>query len=313
MIKISVLVPIYNSEKYLKQCIESIINQTFKEIEIICINDGSNDNSLKIINEFQKKDSRIKLINKKNSGYGNSLNIGIQKSQGEYISIIESDDFIDKSFLETLYTNKENNDIIKSSFYFYPNFKKYNIKNCNTNINSNPAIITLKPSIWSAIYKKEFLFKNSISFKNSKGASYQDVSFQFKTFFKAQKIKLINKPLYFYRTNNEHSSINSNKKIFSIVKEYNEINIFLKNKKYTQQFYNQKLLAELKSYIWNLKRINNSAKKIFLYITSKKFKKYNTNLFFKDKTITLKDKIKLFLIINKPELITLLIYFHKFV
>lgn len=91
-VKVSIVVPIYNVEKYLRQCLDSIVNQTLKNIEIICVNDGSTDNSLKIIQEFADKDSRIKIINKENTGYGNSMNIGFDAAIGEYIGIVESDD-----------------------------------------------------------------------------------------------------------------------------------------------------------------------------------------------------------------------------
>ena len=101
MPKISVLIPVYNAEQYLNKCIQSVISQSLKNIEIIIINDGSNDSSLEIIKSF--KDERIKLFNKKNSGYGASLNLAINNAQGEYISILEADDFMHENMLETLY------------------------------------------------------------------------------------------------------------------------------------------------------------------------------------------------------------------
>ena len=101
--KISVLVPIYNTEKYLKKCLDSIAGQTLKDIEVICVNDGSTDNSLAVAEEFAEKDPRFKVINKENTGYGNTMNIALEKASGEYIGIVESDDFAASDMFEYLY------------------------------------------------------------------------------------------------------------------------------------------------------------------------------------------------------------------
>ena len=100
--KISIIVPIYNTEKYLKQCLDSIINQTYQNLEIICINDGSTDNSLDTLKTYIKKDSRIKLIDQKNQGLSNVRNQGLKKATGEYISFVDSDDEIKPTFIESL-------------------------------------------------------------------------------------------------------------------------------------------------------------------------------------------------------------------
>ena len=119
MAKISVVVPVYNVEKYLKECINSIINQTLEDIEIICVNDGSTDSSLEILNDYAKKDSRIIVINKSNSGYGHTMNMGLNAASGEYIGIIESDDFADKNMFEDLYklAKEYDADIVKGDWY----------------------------------------------------------------------------------------------------------------------------------------------------------------------------------------------------
>ena len=102
--KLSILVPCYNVEKYVAQCLSSIVNQTLQNIEIICINDGSTDKTLEILQSFQTTDSRIKIINKKNSGYGDSMNLGLDMAKGKYIGIVESDDYIE-SLICLLYTS----------------------------------------------------------------------------------------------------------------------------------------------------------------------------------------------------------------
>ena len=196
--KISIIIPIYNVNKYLRECIDSIINQTLKNIEIICVNDGSTDNSLEIIKEYIY-DNRIIIINKNNSGYGDSMNQGLNIASGEYIGIVESDDFIDINMFENLYkiTKKGDIDIVRSNFYLYweknkkeaLNFKI--LKNLYNKI-FNPMelqnIFLVQPSIWAGIYKKLFLIKNDIKFLTTPGASYQDTSFFYKTLYKANKI-----------------------------------------------------------------------------------------------------------------------------
>lgn len=97
MTKVSVIMPVYNVGEYLEECLKSVINQTLKEIEIICVNDGSTDGSLQILNKFVELDKRIRIINKENTGYGHSVNCGIDEAQGEYIGVVETDDYIDAS------------------------------------------------------------------------------------------------------------------------------------------------------------------------------------------------------------------------
>ena len=197
MPKVSVLVPVYNVEKYLKQCLNSVIGQTLQDIEIICINDGSTDSSLSILEEFAKNDNRIKIINKENSGYGASMNMGLDLAIGEYIGIIESDDFADEKMFEDLYdlAVKNNADIVKSDFYYH--FSNENIsrkagkilsKNKTFSIKDDTSALKILPTIWSAVYKRSFLNENNIRFLETKGASYQDTSFAFKTLACAKNI-----------------------------------------------------------------------------------------------------------------------------
>ena len=304
MTKISILIPTYNNENYISSCLESVINQTYKNIEILIINDCSTDNTQKILKEFAKKDKRIKIItNNKNYGYGKSLNIGIKSSKGDYIQIVESDDFIEPEMSEILLNQalKHNTDIIKSDFYIIKKNKKNKSKNhtnypINQNINTttNPELYLLKPSVWSFLFKKEFLIKNNIIFNETEGASFQDTSFQFKCLYFAQNIRLIENQLYNYNLDNPNSSINNDKKAFAIINEFATINNFFDNKNNEQTPF--KLLFELKAYLWNLKRINKKYKKNFLTKIKDIFNSYDTSSFFKSKKIPLKYKIKLFAI-----------------
>ena len=121
MTKVSVLVPIYNVEKYLDECLASLAKQTLKDIEIICINDGSTDNSPKILQKYAKKYPNFVVINKQNSGYGDSMNKGLEKATGEYIGIVESDDFIESDAFEKLYklAHETKADIVKANYFYH--------------------------------------------------------------------------------------------------------------------------------------------------------------------------------------------------
>lgn len=220
---ISVIIPVCNVEKYVKECVESVMNQTFKDLEIICVDDGSTDNSLKILKELEKKDTRIKVIAKNNTGYGNSVNVGLKNCNGKYISIIESDDFIDLHMYEDLIavSNNENIDIIKGNFWDYYdlengegrnviNNERKKVKHINVKFTlyEDPELLWGHPSIWSALYRREFLEKNSIKFMEEPGGGWVDNPFFFETLLLAESIIWIDKPYYHYRKTNMNSSSN---------------------------------------------------------------------------------------------------------
>lgn len=145
---ISIIVPLYNSEKYLSKCIDSIISQTYKNLEIILINDGSTDNSLNILNKYIKKDKRINLINKENGGASTARNIGLKESKGKYISFIDADDYVEKDYIEKLYESliKNNADMAICDFY---------------NVNENNEIILNNSPIKSELLTKKDFFKKT--------------------------------------------------------------------------------------------------------------------------------------------------------
>ncbi len=313
MAKVSVVVPVYNVEKYLTECLDSIINQTLEDIEIICVNDGSTDSSLEILNNYAQKDKRIIVINKANSGYGNTMNIGINASRGEYIGIIESDDFADKNMFEDLYKiAKENDaDIVKGDWYNYWSKNKFSRKNNRispakafklTNSMQDKSLLRINPSVWSAIYKRDFLNKYNIRFLETPGASYQDLAFSFKIFALAQRVILTDKAYLHYRQDNINSSVKSKTKVYCVCDEYDEIDRFLDE--YPQLKFEYKIQEEINrynGYVSSVLRIDDSVKPEFIKVFSEHFKEeYNSGLlgdeFFK------KIKKKEFMtLINSPD------------
>lgn len=311
--KVSVIIPIYNVEKYLRQCLESIIVQTLQDIEIICVNDGSTDASSKILQEYRFKDERIKIINKENTGYGNTMNVGIDAAKGEYIGIVESDDFIKPDMYENLYKLivKNNCDFVKSDFYNYwtspektlqhSRMGKYKL---NEVISTKEDINILKitPSVWSSIYKKDFLDKNNIRFLETPGASYQDTSFHYKTFISAGRLLLTDKAYVYYRQDNENSSVKNKEKVYCICDEYNEIHKYIqKNEKLKdcEQFI---YAQHFKAYYWNMARIAPKFRKEFYKCYQEEFKKYyDSGLLKEDFYKYLKKKLDFSLFINAPD------------
>lgn len=243
--KVSVLVPCCNVEKYVSQCMDSIIAQTLNDLEIICINDGSKDSTLKILQSYAKKDPRIKIIDKPNSGYGDSMNKGLAIASGEYIGIVESDDFIEPNMYEELYNTARTFDaeVVKANFWLYWSnplknelHEFFKQEECgfilNPRIHNNASIFGRKPSIWSAIYKNSFLKKNKINFLTTPGASFQDTSFTFKVYAACEKMVCLYQPFLHYRQDNENSSVNNaDKKAYFVCQEYEEIEKYITERK----------------------------------------------------------------------------------
>lgn len=290
-VKVSVVVPIYNVEKYLRQCLDSIANQTLQEIEVICVNDGSTDSSPDIIQEYVEKDSRFKCINKPNTGYGNSMNRGFDLACGEYIGIVESDDYADPDMFESLYriAHDNNLDAVKSGYYLY--YSKPKEKNVEQIIVSESLagkticpredfkakqemvdFFNIKPTIWSAIYKKDFIRNHDIRFNETPGASFQDTAFNFKVWACADRMQLVPRAFLHYRQDNEGSSVNSGGKVFCVCDEYAEMERFLrKHPIYRGKLECVKNRLKYDTYMWNYERLSPKFKYVFIERASCEF------------------------------------------
>ncbi len=260
-IKISIIVPVYNVENYLKECLDSLVQQTLKEIEIICVNDGSKDDSLKILLDYAKEDDRVRVIDKENAGYGHAMNIGLDNAVGEYIGIVEPDDYIKLNMCKRLYkiAKKKDLDFIKADFYRFRGEGKnkeliYNHLTDNRNYynrvlnpQQNKALFNLIMNTWSGIYKKSFLDHYTIRHHESPGASYQDTGFWFQTFCYATRVYFLDEPFYMNRRDNPNSSVFNKEKIYFPCSEYDYIyNILIQDKdlyeriKYVYSFHRYK-------------------------------------------------------------------------
>ena len=216
-VKISVIMPSLNVKPFIEECIESVLNQTLEDIEIICVDAGSTDGTLEIIKKISKTDSRIKILHSDKKSYGYQMNLGISHANGEYIGIVETDDFIDEKMYEKLYDLTDNAavDIAKVNFYHYYNDATKRKDGSKIKLPSKPFsaydhsnILNGHPSIWAAIYKKSFLMENNISFMEAPGGGWVDNPFLFKTMLAAKSIVYNSEPLYYYREENPDSSSN---------------------------------------------------------------------------------------------------------
>lgn len=286
MIKVSIVVPIYNVEKYLPECLDSIIKQKLKEIEIICVDDGSTDSSLEICQRYAKKDKRVKVITKPNAGYGNSMNLGMSYASGEYIGIVESDDWVEPTMFYDLYTaaKKHNAQIVKSDYFEFsttgafkeqyiqtPTDKKY----YNTVINAYDLedIYHFRMNTWTGIYKNDFLREFNIRHNETPGASYQDNGFWFKTLSLAGRVVFINKAYYHYRQDNPNSSINSRGKVFCMCDEYAFIREFLEaNPDMKRRHLRIFLVKKYYNYFYTYTRVAPEHKVVFLERFAEEFR-----------------------------------------
>ncbi|MDR2030627.1 MAG: glycosyltransferase [Puniceicoccales bacterium] len=244
--KISVVVPIYNVERYLRQCLDSIVSQTMRDLEIILVDDGSTDGSSAIVDEYAAKDGRIVAIHQANGGAGSAYNVGIARASGGYVGLVEGDDWIEPDMYEIFYNEAEKYgaDLIKAPFYMYNSLSSKPLHRdivwtvsergsfldltkdappgvfC---IEDFPVLATYHVSIWSALYAKDLIRR--VAFVESPGASYQDLPFAMEILCLAKRIVVIPKPLLHYRCEGSGQGNSNNicdRRAMAIIDRYEE-------------------------------------------------------------------------------------------
>lgn len=244
--KVSVIIPVYNVAPFLKQCLNSVLFQSLKEIEIICINDGSTDTSLQILKQYAQKDARIHLINQHNQGVSIARNNGIAKASGEYIYCLDSDDYIAQDALEKMYAiakenkldmlhftaqlvDKKGNEIETPSLFrldVLPEGKEgvvLSAKDCYD------FVFSLAINMGLSLFKRAFLQKNKILFP--KGICFEDNPFFFKALLSAKRILFLKKPFYFYRISENSITGAKDLRQYDLIKAYRIMVDFLKENK----------------------------------------------------------------------------------
>lgn len=241
-IKVSVIIPIYNAGEYLRPALDSVIDQTLKELEIICIDDGSTDNSLEIIKEYQKNDERIRIVTETNGGPALARNNGIRRARGEFVAFLDADDFFELDMLENMYTLARANelDIAIADYDIFNNHKAVFTKatpaehediyapGVVTSKNEHPDKIfaSTNGSAWNKLFSTQFIIEKNLTFL-PEVRMYEDVYFMITALSLAERVGKVHKTLIHHRVYSEQSRAKMFKKYFSQVPE-----IYLKAKEF---------------------------------------------------------------------------------
>jgi glycosyltransferase involved in cell wall biosynthesis len=275
-------------QQYLEECLDSVIHQTLADLEIICVNDGSTDDSLRIIEAYAARDSRIVVITGPNGGYGKAMNKGLDRATGEYIGIVEPDDYVDLHMFEDLYTLASENDLdfVKADFYRFTRgedgieHRQYErLDRTNTrygqllNPSMDPQCIRFTLNTWTGIYKREFIEKFGIRHNETPGASFQDNGFFFQTFVFAKRAMIVNKPYYKNRRDNPNSSVKNKGKVYCMNIEYDFIRDFLKEEpERWERFKYMYWWKKYHTYMFTYDRIHEKYKKEYLQRMSREYR-----------------------------------------
>lgn len=271
MTDISIIVPIYNAEKYLNKCIDSLLNQTKKELEFILINDGSTDGTDEIIRSY--KDKRIKYFKNKNQGIGKTRNFGIEKSTGKYLMFVDSDDYLDEAACEELYNKAltTKSEVVVCDYYkvyddrkeeiHLPSFNKTTLKE------NQSALIDSNLAPWNKLYKTSLIKNNNIRFVEN--LKYEDAPFVIEALDKAHKISKIDKCLNYYVIHGNSETTVRDKRIFDILKIVDIIRKYTKNKKYMQESIDKLTVRIITNY--NIQQRNQQDKNVGMQFIDEAF------------------------------------------
>ena len=252
MPKISVIMPSLNVASYIEECMDSVLCQTLKDIEILCIDAGSADGTLEILERYAEKDRRIKLLHSTKKSYGHQINMGIEKASGEYIGIVETDDFIAPGMYEELYRLAVENDaeFVKSDFdvfitmpdgkrrYLTYSLPKYSSAEYNKIFSFHDYCLspkTIDVFIWNGIYRKSFLIDNQIKLQETPGAAFQDCGFRYQVALQVERGYFTDKSFYRYRRDNINASSYSSKCLLYNLAECRNLMKFIKQRNITDK------------------------------------------------------------------------------
>lgn len=234
MAKVSVIVPVYNVEAYIKKCLDSLVNQTLKDIEIIIVDDGSTDKSASIIKEYEQKHSNIKYYKKENGGLSDARNYGLQYARGKYVAFLDSDDYVDVNLYKKMYekAKKDDSDLVEANFYWV--YDKKSKEDIGERYSTKKHMLERARVVaWNKLYKKEILDKTKVQFP--KGLRYEDVEFFYKLVPYIDTVSFVKQPLIYY-VQRKQSIINTQnektKDIFTVLD--NVINYYKENNFYEE-------------------------------------------------------------------------------
>ena len=287
-VKVSVIVTVHNSEDSLELCLQSVCNQSLKDIEILCIDGGSTDASPGILKKYEQFDKRIRIINDNNTSYGHKINRGVQEAVGEYAAILESDDTMKEEMLEKLYAVAEayHPDFVDGNYdaiyqvngnrYAIP-IEKYQDKEIYDVLIGEDGRATLLRSatgaIWTGIYRIGFLKENDIKMHESPGAAFQDTSFRFLVGMLAKSSYHTSESVYNYLMDNVNSSIHDQRKIYAISNEYDYLKEELVSRQADEEVWNRYRSWKYSGYFWNTFRLEGEARQQFIQLYKNELQK----------------------------------------
>ena len=289
--KISIITPVYNADLYLEECLNSLVNQTLEDIEIICVNDNSKDKSLKILQNFAKKDKRIKIINfDETSGQSRARNVALESVSGEYIGFVDADDFVDLDMFEKMYKKSQNADMVmcqakvfddkvktyKDDAYFALEcFDDKFAEKPFTHEDTVDFITEINVSVWNKIYRTKFLKKLGVKFQE--GFIYEDLPYFYEVYTQAKKVVLLKEFLYSYRINNQNSTMTrTDKNVKDRVDMASLTYNILKKQKYFEKIKSTLLNTIIHDLFYRCLIINSRYQKEYFFRMQKFFKTLDT-------------------------------------
>ena len=286
--KVSVIMPSLNVKRYIQECMDSVINQTLRDIEIICVDAGSTDGTLEVLEEYAARDQRITIIHSDKKSYGYQINLGFDAANGEYIGIVETDDYIEKNMYRTLsqIADKYMLDIVKADFKRFwgsgrsRSFQKVKIIHkrelYNTVLdpfNISDVFKSMKQP-WTGIYRTSFLKEKCVRLNESPGASYQDNGLWWQIFTQTHRVMFVNQSFYRVRRDNPNSSVNSKDKVYCMCEEHDFIRDFLhRHPEFEARFVSFLPVYRMINYDFTLNRIAPEFRMAFLHRYAEDFRK----------------------------------------
>ena len=288
---VSVIVAVHNIEKYLRQCLDSLVNQTLTNIEIIVVNDASTDGSAQIINSYKSTCPNLRIINCEfNKGLASVRNIGLRAAKGQYVAFADGDDWVDVRMCEVLYRRASKDDadvVIADATVFYEDSKKFcqffdqpirkalgpQLKAIPFGLLSEPRVLLLEPVAWTKLYRRAFLHKHAIEFEDGMN-SYEDICFHFSVLLKATSISLLDDVLFFYRQNRPGQiSGRTSRKIFEVFAVFQKIQENLAAWEVSADVWAMLIKVQLRQFNWLLRdRVQSHHKQEFMASVASQFK-----------------------------------------
>lgn len=287
---VTVIVPVYNTENYLRHCLDALVSQTLDDIRIICVNDGSTDSSASILEEYAENDNRVMVINKPNSGYGASMNVGFGAAETEYVGIVEPDDFPSDNMFEKLLdlAQRTGADVVKSNYLEHVEGRAPEddclVENLDHDLPDKVAfspmdqhsVLWASAAIWSGLYRRDYIVNEGLRFLETPGASFQDTSFNLTSLMGAKKVALSKEGYLHYRTDNSASSVKAGDKVFYICDEYERVWGFLEKKPNLYDAFAKDVVAiQFKGYCWNQWRLARRFREQFFNRFFEEFRKFD--------------------------------------